>query len=189
MEEMPANPFAPVEMWTETSVKVRDDDDKEKMVDAKHYHVRYMVGESRDMRFVDAGTDDVDSLEQRAMYVVGSIHRMKGAAFHYDAGHVEKIIGPNGSSRDLKRIDTCEDHEMIEITYESPGVECCAMSKEEADTHGVPLQYMAGYLLGKSDDLYKIAQAKTVLESGKTVYEGIHIIPKAVIKRMDCLSE
>ncbi len=186
---MPSNPFKPIEMWTDTRVKTRDHADKEQMVDAKHYHVRYVVGESHDKRFVDAGTSDVDQMEEKAIYLVPSIHRLKGEPFHYNMSHVEKIMGDKDHQRTLKRVDVCEDHEVVEITYMSPGVECCPMSKEEADKQTVPLQYLSGYMLGKSDELYKIATVKTVLDSGEVVYDGIRVIPKAVIKRVDCLSE
>ncbi len=183
------NPFAPIEVWTDTRVKVKDSDDENKMVDAKHYHVRYVVGESQDKRFVDAGTSNIDKMEEVSMYIVPSIHRVKGEPFHYDVSAVEKFVGTNGSKRELKRVDVCEDHEMVEITYQSPGVECCPMSKEEADKQTVPLQYLSGYMLGKSDDLYKIASVKTVLDTGETIYDGIRIIPKAVVQRVDCLSD
>jgi hypothetical protein len=190
MESMPRNPFKPVEVWTDTSVKVKDNEnDEPRMVDAKHYHIRYVVGESHDKRFIDDGSSKVDAMEEISMYVVDSIHRLEGEAFHYDVGMVEKIVSNINSAKDLRRIDTCEEHELVEITYESPGVECCPMTKDEADKQTVPLQYISGYLLGKSEDLYKVALAKTVLDSGKEIYEGIRIIPKAVIKSVDCLSE
>ena len=183
------NPFTPIEVWTDTRVRVKDDKDDKKMVDAKHYHIRYVVGESDDKRFVDAGSEKVDRMEEVSMYMVPSIHRIKGEPFHYDVSSVEKYVDTNGSKKELKRIDVCEEHDMVEITYQSPGVECCPMSKEEADKQTVPLQYLAGYMLGKSDDLYKIATVKTVLDTGETIYDSIRVIPKAVIQRVDCLSE
>jgi hypothetical protein len=189
MQTMPTNPFIPIEISTDTRVRIKDENDDNKMVDAKHYHVRYVVGESKEKRFVDAGSEKVDNMEESSMYIVPSIHRIKGEPFHYDVATVEKFVATNGSKKELKRVDVCEEHDMVEITYQSPGVECCPMSKEEADKQTVPLQYLAGYMLGKSEDLYKIATVKTVLDTGNTIYDGIRIIPKAVIQRVDCLSE
>ena len=61
------------------------------------------------------------------------------------------------------------------------------MSKEQADKMQVPLEYVAGYLLGKKDGLLKLALSKTVMDSGVEYYDNIHIIPESAIKQMACL--
>ncbi|TFG07383.1 hypothetical protein EU538_08880 [Candidatus Thorarchaeota archaeon] len=189
MGDTTTNPFTPTEIWNDTRVTVREGDE-EKQVDAKHYHVRYMVGESEDKRFVDSGENDVASLSDKTLYLVPSIHRIMDEPFHYDVSAVHQISGKDnieGKVRHLKRNGQCDDHEMIEVTFQSPGVECCAMSKDEADKQRVPLKYLAGYLLGKSDGFLKVALSKTELDSGGAYYESIHIIPEAVVKEWSCL--
>jgi len=81
----------------------------------------------------------------------------------------------------------CGDHELVEVVFDSPGVECCAMTKDEADKQSVPLQYLSGYLLGKNNDMIKIALAKTVLETGSSYFEHIHVIPESSVKELRCL--
>ncbi len=192
MKDNSVNPFVPVELWANTSVSIKDDNDDEfKNADAKHYHVRYLVGESSDKTYVDSGEDNVEALNDTTMYVVPSIHRLKGEAFHYAVNEVHRVQGKNQikeRTKQLNRVDKCAEHEIVEVTFMSPGVECCSMSKEEADKQQVPLQYIAGYLLGKSDGLIKIARAKTeVSETNHTVYGNIHIIPEAVVTEIACL--
>ncbi|MFX0107196.1 MAG: hypothetical protein ACFE7R_02840 [Candidatus Hodarchaeota archaeon] len=187
---MSKNPYVPLVLSEDTMVTINEGDEK-KMVDAKRHRVRYMVGESNDRRYVDSGGDEVDALEDKTVYVVASIHRMSGDPYHYDASSVETVSGRarlQDNTQLLNRHPACESHELIEVTYESPGVECCAMTKEEADKQQVPLQHMAGYLLGKSNGLIKLALSKMVIEeSGKTYYDNIHIIPEAVVKEWNCL--
>lgn len=189
MVDMEKNPFTPMEIWEDTRVALREDDE-EKKVDAKHYHVRYMVGESEDKRFVDSGQDDVSSLSDKSVYMVPSIHRIMDEPFHYNVSAVHQVSGKGNiesNIRHLKRAGQCENHEMVEVAFQSAGVECCAMSKEEADKHRAPMKYLAGYLLGRKDGLLKIALSKTEIDSGDTYYESIHIIPEAVVKEWSCL--
>jgi len=61
------------------------------------------------------------------------------------------------------------------------------MSKEQADKMRVPLQYMAGYLLGKSEGTIKVALSRTVVDDDTEYYDNIHIIPESAIKQMSCL--
>ncbi len=183
------NPFTPIEFWNDTVVKVRDGD-KEKMVDAKHYHVRYLVGESEDRRFVDSGKD-LSVMNGRTLYTAPSIHRVPGQEFHYDISAIRELSfddNDEGSFRKLIRAGQCAEHPIIEVSFQSPGVECCAMSREEADKQQVPVQYMSGYLLGKSNGLFKIALVKTILSSGEQLYENIHIIPEILIQDWSCLA-
>jgi hypothetical protein len=104
---------------------------------------------------------------------------------------VERVAGKHqleGATKLLERHPACESHEIIEVTYESPGVECCSMTKEEADDAQVPLQYIAGYFLGKKNGLVKVALSKTTIEeTGKTYFDNIRVIPEAVVKEMACL--
>ncbi|MFW9954954.1 MAG: hypothetical protein ACFFD3_10415 [Candidatus Thorarchaeota archaeon] len=187
MVELPMNPFAPIEMWSDTVVTVKDGDEK-KNVDAKHYHVRYVVGEGTTKRYVDHGSG-VHEMNDRTIYYTPAVHKMMEEPFHYDGSKVESIVGERHTenTRNLERMDFCEDHEIVEVSFQSPGVECCAMTREEADKHGVPLQFQAGYLLGRSDGMIKIALSKTVLDNGSSYYEAIHIIPETVVKSLQCL--
>ena len=189
MSEVAKNPFTPLEMWDDTVVTLKEGDEK-KNVDAKQYRIRYLVGESEDKRFADGGTEEIVAFSEKTLFLTPSIHRLSGDPFHYDRGHVETVSG-NGriseQTKELRRHAACDEHEMIEVIFESPGVECCAMTKEEADKKQVPLQYIAGYLLGKNDGLLKIAQSRTVVDGGHEYYENIHIIPEAIIKQMACL--
>ena len=186
-KEIPTNPFAPMEMWSNTVVTVKDGDDK-KNVDAKHSHIRYIVGEGSAKRFVDHGSG-MHEVSDRTIYFTPSVHKMMEEPFHYDGSKVESIVGERQTenTKNLKRMDFCEDHEIVEVSFQSPGVECCAMTKEEADKHGVPLQFQAGYLLGRSDGMLKIAMTKTELETGSSYYENIHVIPEAVVNSIQCL--
>jgi len=164
--------------------------DEKKSVDAKYYRIRYLVGESDDKRFVDGGSEDVAELSEKTLFVTPSIHRLTGDPFHYDRGNVETVSGKeriNERTKELRRHAACDEHNTIEVIFESPGVECCAMTKEEADEKQVPLQYLSGYLLGKNNGLLKIALSRTVVEGGHEYYENIHIIPEASIKQMACL--
>ena len=188
MSEGKHNPFAPIEQWVDIMVSVKEEEER-KQVDAKHYHVRYLVGESDDRSFVDGGTDTPDTVSDKTMYTTSSIHKMMGDPFHFDRRSVVSISGKENidNTKKLSRVDQCNGHEIIEVAFESPGVECCSMTKEEADKYQVPLKYLSGYLLGKSDGLVKVALTKTVLESGKEFYESIHVIPESSIKQMYCL--
>ena len=189
MIEVAKNPFTPVEMWDDTMVTMKEGDEKKK-VDAKYYRVRYLVGESEEKRFVDEGSDDVGEFKEKMLYLSPAIHRMTGDPFHYDRATVETRSGTERVSertKELHRQPACEDHKTIEVIFESPGVECCAMTMEEADKQEVPLQYIAGYRLGKKNGLLKIALGRTVSEDGQEYYENIHIIPESSIKQMSCL--
>jgi hypothetical protein len=188
MTEVKHNPFTPIELWTDVMVSVKEEDER-KQVDAKHYHVRYLIGESDDRSFIDGGTDTPDTVSDKTLYSTPSIHKMVGDPFHFDRRSVASISGKENieNSRRLNRVDQCNGHEIVEVAFESPGVECCSMTKEEADKYQVPLKYLSGYLLGKSDGLVKIALTKTVLDSGNEYYESIHVIPEASIKQMYCL--
>ncbi|MBD3404951.1 MAG: hypothetical protein GF411_02310 [Candidatus Lokiarchaeota archaeon] len=189
MSELENNPFNPVELWDNTMITVQDGDEK-KLVDAKHFHVRYLVGESTDKKFVDDGSNKVESMEDRTLYLVPSIHKQRGDPFHYDATTVHSMTGKEritNKTKHLSRLEFCDGHELVEVSYESPGVECCPMTKEEAIDKQVPLQFIAGYFLGRKDGLVKIALAKTMIDEGDTIYENIHIIPDAVIREMSCL--
>ena len=170
-------------------VTVKEKDDKKK-VDAKHYKIRYLVGESNDRRFVDGGDENVAELSEKTLYLSPDVHRLTGDPFHYDESKVESITGSKmitERTKQLIRHDFCDEHKTIEVVFESPGVECCAMSKEQADKMQVPLQYIAGYLLGKQDGLVKLALSKTVMDSGEEYFDNIHIIPDSAIKQMECL--
>jgi len=189
MSDVAKNPFSPLEMWDDTMVTLKEGDEK-KNVDAKHYRIRYLVGESEDKRFADGGTEEIATFSEKTLFLASSVHRLSGDPFHYDRGRVETVSG-NGriseQTKELQRHAACDEHKTIEVVFESPGVECCAMTKEEADKKQVPLQYIAGYLLGKNDGLLKIAQSRTVVDGGHEYYENIHIIPEATIKQMACL--
>ncbi len=189
MSTVAKNPFTPVEMWNDTMVTIKEGDEK-KQVDARHYKIRYLVGESEDKRFVDGGSQKVASLSEKTLFLIPSIHRLTGDPFHYDHGRIESVSGKdriNERTKELHRHAACDDHKTIEVIFESPGVECCAMSKEEADKKQVPLQYLAGYLLGKNDGLLKVALSKTVVDDDHEYYENIHIIPESTVKQMACL--
>ncbi len=133
MKDNSANPFVPIELWANTSVSIKDDEaDEFKNAEAKHYHVRYLVGESSDKTYVDSGDDNVEALNDTTMYVLPSIHRFKGETFHYAANEVHRIQGENQikkGTKQLNRVDKWAEHEMVEVTFMSPSVECCSMSK------------------------------------------------------------
>jgi hypothetical protein len=188
MKSIPINPFEPIEAWDDTVVTVKDGDEERK-VDAKRYHVRYVVGESDEKRFVDSGKDEADQVNERTIYLASSIHKVVGEPFHYDESNVLAVSGESSieSSKRLSRSNACSEHEKIEVAFESPGVECCALSKEEADQQRVPLQYLAGYLLGRSEGLFKVAQSKTELDDGTVYYDNIHIIPEEIVKNWSCI--
>lgn len=189
MIEISKNPFTPVEMWEDTMVTV-DENEEKKKVDAKRYKIRYLVGESNDKRFVDGGDENILEFSEKTLHLSPAVHRLTGNPFHYDVSRVESVTGNKAlaeRTRQLTRHAACEEHRTVEIIFESPGVECCAMSKEQADKMRVPLQYIAGYLLGKTEGLLKVALSKTMLDSGIEYYDNIHIIPESAIKQMACL--
>ncbi len=190
MIDMVKNPFTPIVLREDIKATVEEDDQK-KQVDAKRYWIRYKVGESSDIRYVDGGEDDIASVEDKTVFLVPSVHRMSGDPFHYDGSATERVSGRDridAGIQLLNRHPACEFHEIVEVTYESPAVECCAMTKEEADKQKVPLQYIAGYLLGRSDGLLKVALSKTVVDdSDYTYFDNIRIIPEPVIKELNCL--
>ncbi|TFG12904.1 hypothetical protein EU537_08020 [Candidatus Thorarchaeota archaeon] len=187
MSSIPNNPFAPLVFWHDTRVTVREDDEEKKM-DAKVYHVRYMVGESSEKKFLDSG-DKVESYNEKSLYLVPSVHKLRDDPFHYDGSRVHRLAGKTNlkETKQLTREEFCDDHDIVEVTFESPGVECCAMTKEEADEMEVPLQFLSGYLLGKSNGMIKIAMSKTELDNGNAYYENIRIIPEDVVKNINCL--
>ena len=186
-----SNPFTPVEFWTETKMSVKkEDSDEREEVPAKHYHVRYLVGESQDRSFVDGGKQSVEPVEDTTKYVVASIHKMTEDPYHYNVDEIKSVRGRKQLSerwKTLGRVDHCGEHELVEISYESASVECCDMTKDEADKQMIPLNYMSGYLLGKSAKYLKIALTKTALESGDIYYGSIHVIPEAVVREITCL--
>ncbi len=187
MLEIPANKFKAMEMWKDTVVTVKNGDEK-KQIDAVQYQVRYKVGEGSAKRFVDHGSG-MHEMTDRTIYFAPSIHKMMEEPFHYDGSTVEQIVGESQTenTKELSRVDFCGDHELVEVSFESPGVECCAMTKEEADKHGVPLQFLSGYLLGRNDNMLKVALTKTVVENGAVYYENIHVIPEGTVKTLQCL--
>ncbi len=188
---MEKNPFTAMIMSQDTVVTKNDNGGEKKKMDAKRHYIRYMVGESQDKRYIDGGKDTTEAVEDRTIFLVPSIHRLQGDPFHFDASMVERVAGKHqleGATRLLSRHPACESHEIIEVTYESPGVECCSMTKEEAEDAQVPLQFVAGYYLGKKNGLLKVALSKTTIEdSGETYYDNIRVIPEAVVKEMACL--
>ncbi len=189
MIEASKNPFSAVEMWDDEVVTVNEGDEKKK-VDAKHYRIRYLIGESEDKRFVDGGSDDISELTEKTIFLAPSVHRLTGDPFHYDHARVESISGTTRISertKELNRHPACEDHETVEVIFESPGVECCAMSKEQAEKMHVPLQYVAGYILGKEDGVLKVALSKTVVDDETEYYDNIHLIPESAVKQLSCL--
>jgi hypothetical protein len=189
MTETTKNPYTPIEIWEDTMVTVKEGDES-KRVDAKHYRIRYMVGESEDKTFVDSGKDTVEEMSSKTMHLVPSIHRLTGEPFHYDRAVVESVTGDGTLSESTKKLirqPACEEHKMIEVTFESPGVQCCAMTKEQANNQRVPVQYVSGYLLGKSDGLLKLALSRTVTDSGYEYYDHIHVIPESAVKQWGCL--
>ncbi|RDE17727.1 MAG: hypothetical protein C4K49_01450 [Candidatus Thorarchaeota archaeon] len=188
MQKVLKNPFVPAEIWDEEEVTVNEGDE-EKKVDAKRYYVRYIVGESDETKFVDGGKDEAESVHEKTIYAAPSIHKLAGEPFHYDKNSVMTISG-DGDPDDIKRlnrVDACSDHEKVEVAFESSGVECCAMSKEDADKKKIPVQYLAGYILGRSDGVFKVALSKTVLDDGTSYYENIHMIPEDVIRSWSCI--
>lgn len=188
MQKVIKNPFVPVEISDDEVVTVNEGDDQKK-VDAKRYYVRYIVGESDETKFVDGGKDQTDSVHEKTIYAAPSIHKLAGEPFHYDKSSVMTISG-NGRADDLKRlnrVDACSEHEKVEVAFESTGVECCAMSKEEADKQKVPVQYLAGYMLGRSDGVFKVALSKTVFDDGTSYYENVHMIPEDVVRSWSCI--
>ncbi|MFW9918757.1 MAG: hypothetical protein ACFFED_04110 [Candidatus Thorarchaeota archaeon] len=187
MAEIPSNKFKAIEMWKDTMVTVKNGDEK-KSVDAVQYQVRYKVGEGSAKRFVDHGSG-MHEMADRTIYFTPSIHKMMEEPFHYDGSTVEQIVGESQTenTKELARVAFCGDHELVEVSFESPGVECCAMTKEEADKHGVPMQFLSGYLLGRSDNMLKVALTKTVVDNGVVYYENIHVIPEGVVKSLQCL--
>ena len=46
---------------------------------------------------------------------------------------------------------------------------------------------MAGYMLGKSEGMLKLALSKTVVDDDTEYYDNIHIIPESTVKQMSCL--
>jgi hypothetical protein len=184
------NPFQPLVLEEDVMVNIKKED-KDKKTDAKRYWIRYKVGESSDIRYVDGGKDDIASEEDKTLFMVPSIHRLMDEPFHYDASLTERISGMErikNETKFLNLMEACNSHDMVEVVYESPGVECCAMTKEEADNQHVPLKYLSGYLLGKSDGLFKVALSKTVVEeTDRTYYDNIHIIPETSVKEWYCL--
>jgi hypothetical protein len=189
MIEASKNPFSAIEMWDETMVTVNEGEEMKK-VDAKRYRIRYLVGESEDKRFVDGG-EDIAELSEKTLILAPSVHRLSGDPFHYDHSRVESVSGKTRiteRTKELSRHPACEEHKTVEVIFESPGVECCAMSKEQAEKMRVPLQYVAGYMLGKKEGMLKVALSKTVVEEGETeYYDNIHIIPESAVKQMSCL--
>ncbi|MFW9807367.1 MAG: hypothetical protein ACFFFK_11620 [Candidatus Thorarchaeota archaeon] len=189
MIEAAKNPFSAMELWDDTMVTINEGEEKKK-VDAKRYRIRYLVGESEDKRYVDSGGDEIAELDEKTIFLAPSVHRLTGDPFHYDRSTVESISGKTRimeRTKELKRHEVCDEHKTIEVIFESPGVECCAMSKEDAEKMHVPLQYMAGYLLGNKDGILKVALSKTVTDDGIEYYDNIHIIPESAVKQTSCL--
>ncbi|MFW9982167.1 MAG: hypothetical protein ACFFE3_09670 [Candidatus Thorarchaeota archaeon] len=189
MIETSKNPFSALEMWDDTMVTVNEGEEK-KRVDAKHYRIRYLVGESEDKRFVDGGSDDISEMSEKTLFLAPSVHRLSGDPFHYDHSRVESISGKariSERTKQLNRHPSCEEHKTVEVIFESPGVECCAMSKEQAEKMRVPLQYIAGYMLGKKEGMIKVALSKTVVDEDTEYYDNIHIIPESAVKMLSCL--
>ena len=189
MMEAAKNPFSPMELWDHTMVTINEGDEKKK-VDAKRYTIRYLVGESEDKRFVDGGDDKIAELDEKTIFLAPSVHRLTGDPFHYDRSVVESISGKariEERTKQLERHEACDEHKTIEVIFESPGTECCAMTKEQVEKMRVPLQYMAGYLLGNGNGTLKLALSKTVVDDGTEYYDNIHIIPESAVKQTSCL--
>ncbi|MHA1768733.1 MAG: hypothetical protein ACTSV3_02660 [Candidatus Thorarchaeota archaeon] len=189
MIDVAKNPFVPLETWENTRVTLKEGDETRE-VDAKQYRIRYLVGESDDRRFIDTGEDRIGAASQTTLHLVNSIHKLSGDPFHYNMGAVESITGNAMTTENTKKLvrhAACSDHSTIEVIFESPGIQCCAMTKEEANRKEAPLQYISGYLLGKSNNLLKIALSKTVTDSGLEYYDHVHVIPEPAIKQWACL--
>ena len=190
MIETEPNPFSPIEIWEEMRVRVNESDDEENMVNARHYHVRFVVGESRGRRYVDGGHSGITHVSDLSPFLAPSIHRVPSEVFHYDLNEVESVVGEERieeKAKVLKRAGQCDEHEIIEIAFQGPAVECCALTRDEANKRHKPVKYVAGYVLGRNNGLVKVALAKTVLESGHIYYEHIHIVPETAISNWSCL--
>ncbi len=182
------NPFTPIEVWHEATVAV-DENGEERSVDAKHYHVRFVVGESQERRLVDRGAGATEEVQGRVLYVSPSIHLIPGEPYHYDHNEIENIIGRERieRSRTLRRADQCESHKLVEVSFVSPVVECCSLSEEQARQTKVPVKYIAGYLISREDGVFRVALNKTVLDSGQVFYDNVHVIPESAIQSWSCL--
>ncbi len=188
MTEVQSNPFVPVEVWHNTEFTLREDGDN-RDVEAKHYHVRFVVGESHERRFVDRGRAALEEVHGSVLCVAPSIHLVPGEAHHYDHTQIENIVGNEGltRTRSLKRAGQCDQPQMIEVAYVSPFVECCSLSEDQARQSEIPVKYVAGYLIDRSDGVIRVALHRSVLESGEVYYDNIHIIPESAVLNWSCL--
>ncbi len=175
------NPFDAVEYELDR-LKFKKDD---KEIEARHFHVRYVVGENEFKHYVGKG-DALEAHTGKTLLGVHIIHKVGEGPFHWDDAVAERLVGTKESRKEkvtfLKRTSFNEEHPIIEVAFETP--ESCSdfMTKDEAKDLKAGLVYWAGYHVATSGGFVRLALAKSVDNDGNIYFDGVHVIPESIIR-------
>lgn len=175
------NPFDAVE-YELNRLKFKKDD---KEIEARHFHVRYVVGETEFKHYVGKG-DALEPQTGKTLLGVHIIHKIGDAPFHWDDAVAERLVNSDEANKEkvtyLKKTSFSEEHPIIEIAFENP--ESCGgfITKDEVKDLKAGLVYWAGYHVDTSGGFIRLALAKTVDDDGNIYFDGIHVIPESIIR-------
>ncbi len=175
------NPFDAVEYELDR-LKFKKDD---KEIEARHFHVRYVVGENEFKHYVGKG-NNLETHTGKTLLGVHIIHKVGEAPFHWDDAVAERLAGTKEPRKEnvtfLKRESFNEEHPIIEVAFETP--ESCGdfVTNNEAKDLKAGLVYWSGYHVDTSGGFVRLALAKTVDDEGNTYFDGVHVIPESIIR-------
>ncbi|MFQ5820814.1 MAG: hypothetical protein ACE5I5_12555 [Candidatus Heimdallarchaeota archaeon] len=181
MNSIVDNPFDAVE-YELNRIKFKKDD---KEIEARHFHIRYVVGETEYKHYVGKG-DTLEPRTGKTLLGVHIIHKIGDAPFHWDDAVAERLVNSDKANKDrityLKKTSFNEEHPIVEIAFENP--ESCGgfITKDEVKDLKAGLVYWAGYHVDTSGGFIRLALAKTVDDEGNVYFDGIHVIPESIIR-------
>ena len=163
-------------------IKIKKDD---KEIETRHYHVRYVVGETEFKHYVGKG-ETLETHAGKTLLGVHIIHKIGDDPFHWDDAVAERLVGTEEERKDkvifLKRENFSDDYPIIEVAFETP--ENCTgfVTKDEVKEYKAGLIYWTGYHVDTSGGFVRLALAKSVDEDGNVYFDGIHVIPESIIQ-------
>lgn len=186
MNSIAKNPFEAVEYELDP-IKLKRDDNE---IEVRHFHVRYVVGESEFKHYVGKG-DSTEAHTGKTLLGVHIIHKVGDHPFHWDDAAVEKLVSTEKERQEkvtfLKSTNFSEDHPIIQVAFETPESIHGHLTKDETKTLKAGLVFWAGYHVDTSGGFIRLALAKTVDPDGTVIFDGIHVIPESIIRAKNSL--
>ncbi len=174
------NPFEAIEYELEP-IKLKRDD---KEIEVRHFHVRYVVGETDFKHYVGKG-DTTKAHTGKTLLGVHIIHKVGDNPFHYDDTAVEKLVSTDKDREKISFLKSTSFHNenhIIQVALETPESIHGHLTKDEAKNLKAGLVYWAGYHIDTSGGFVRLALAKTVDPEGNIIFDKIHVIPESIIR-------